>query len=77
MKQPEPLTLSPRQTEIITLLALGFTNEEAAAKLSITVFTLLDHLKNASARMERRSRMATLGRAIQLGLITLPPEISA
>jgi len=47
--------ISKRETEIIRLVALGFTNQEIADKLNISLHTVTTHRKNISAKLGIKS----------------------
>ncbi len=48
--------LSPRETEILELIARGLTDKEIADKLFISVNTAKNHLKNILAKLHLKSR---------------------
>lgn len=50
--------LSPREAEVLDLVAAGSTNAEAAAQLSLSVRTVERHLLNAYAKLGVRGRAA-------------------
>lgn len=45
------LTLTPRQREVLHLLAEGRTNKEIAATLGIKALTVKDHIKSIRVRL--------------------------
>lgn len=47
--------ISKRETEIIRLVALGFTNQEIAEKLNISLHTVTTHRKNISSKLGIKS----------------------
>ncbi|MBH0243998.1 response regulator transcription factor [Streptomyces cavourensis] len=49
--------LSPREREVVVLLAEGLTNAEIATALSITVGTVKTHLANVQAKLGARNRV--------------------
>lgn len=49
--------LSPREREVVVLLAEGLTNAEIATALSITVGTVKTHLTNVQAKLGARNRV--------------------
>ncbi|MBI2830424.1 MAG: response regulator transcription factor [Chloroflexi bacterium] len=57
-KQPEGDTtaLSPRETEILELVAQGLTDKEIAEKLFISLNTAKTHLKSILAKLHLKSR---------------------
>lgn len=60
----QPIQLSRREREIISLVAQGYSNREIAAKLTIAVRTVEGHLYRASRRLGMSSR-DELGRLIR------------
>ncbi|MGW2182371.1 response regulator [Streptomyces sp. NPDC001732] len=56
--RPEPATrLSPREEEVVMLLAEGMTNAEIATALTITIGTVKTHLANVQAKLTARNRV--------------------
>ncbi|WP_275674708.1 response regulator [Streptomyces sp. MUM 178J] len=67
--RPAPATrLSPREEEVVMLLAEGLTNAEIAAALSITVGTVKTHLGNIQAKLTARNRVEIAAWAWRNGL---------
>ena len=64
---PEPLT--PRETEVLRLIAHGYTNGQAAEMLSISLRTVEYHRSNLIAKLNLRSRVELMRYAEQKGLI--------
>jgi DNA-binding CsgD family transcriptional regulator len=60
----QPIRLTPREREIISLVAQGLTNREVADKLTMSIRTVEGHLYRASQRFGVSSR-AELGTLIQ------------
>ncbi|GAA5484577.1 response regulator transcription factor [Haloferula sargassicola] len=52
----EPITLTPRETEILNLLVKGFLYKEIAWELSITIETVRTHLHNIYQKLHVRTR---------------------
>lgn len=52
----EMVRLSPREAELLMLLANGYSNKEIARKLSLTVETIHTYLKNVYKKMHVHSR---------------------
>jgi PAS domain S-box-containing protein len=50
------LPLTPREREIVTLIALGHDTDEIAAELHISPATVRTHVRNSMARLEVHSR---------------------
>jgi LuxR family maltose regulon positive regulatory protein len=65
---PEPL--SPREQEILELIAAGLTNPEIAVKLVISPETVKKHTGNIYSKLGVRNRTEAAARARALGLLT-------
>jgi two-component system response regulator NreC len=63
----EPLT--PREIEVLRLIAQGYTNNRAAEILSISVRTVEYHRANLTAKLNLRSRVELMKYAEENGLI--------
>jgi LuxR family maltose regulon positive regulatory protein len=61
--------LTPREHEILRLLADGLSNREIAARLVIAESTLKRHLSNFYLKLAAHSRTQALARARAAGLI--------
>ncbi len=55
--EEETPVLSPRETEILELIAQGLTDKEIAEKLFISLNTAKTHLKNILAKLHLKSRV--------------------
>lgn len=65
--------LSPREVEVLELVALRLSNKEIAARLSISEHTVKNHLKNILAKLQLSSRRQAAAYAVAHGL-TPPAE---
>lgn len=63
--------LSPREREILELVAKGLTNKEVANTLQISQFTVRNHLNHITEKLEASDRTEAIFVALQTGLITL------
>jgi DNA-binding NarL/FixJ family response regulator len=63
--------LSPREREVLQLLAEGLTSKEIANKLDLAVSTIETHRKQIMAKLELRSVAELTKFAIRSGLTTL------
>jgi two-component system response regulator NreC len=63
--------LTPRQQEVLTLIAEGLSNREIAERLDISVRTVERHRENIMARLNLHSRTELVKYAIRKGLIQL------
>ena len=66
---PDPL--SPREIEIIRLVATGASNKEIADKLVISEGTVKNHLSSILSKLSVRDRMQAVLKAKELGIITI------
>ena len=64
---PEPLT--PRETEVLRLMAGGYSNREISHALSKSEGTIKNHVSSILAKMGVRDRTRAVLQAIQSGLI--------
>jgi DNA-binding CsgD family transcriptional regulator len=67
--QAHPSGLTPRQQDVLTLLAAGSSNADIAAKLFISVKTVDHHVSAILSRLDVTTRHAAVGKAAQLGLV--------
>jgi two-component system response regulator NreC len=61
-------TLTPRQREVLTLIAEGMTNTEIGERLGISSKTVARHRENIMARLDLHSRTELVKYAIRKGL---------
>lgn len=66
---PQSGPLSPRENEVIRLIALAHTNAEIAARLSITVGTVKRHTGNLYRKLGATSRMDAVRKATVIGIL--------
>jgi DNA-binding NarL/FixJ family response regulator len=66
---PEPLT--PRELEILGLLAGGDSNKTIAARLSISVHTVKFHISSILAKLGVTSRTEAVALGLRLGIVLL------
>jgi LuxR family maltose regulon positive regulatory protein len=62
--------LSPRETDILKLIAQGLSNKEIARSLYIGPETVKSHLKNVFGKLGVERRAQAVSRAQSLGLVT-------
>jgi DNA-binding CsgD family transcriptional regulator len=58
-----PVSLTPRQAEILEHVAAGLSNRQIARRLAVSEATVRKHLENTYARLNVTSRTAAVGRA--------------
>jgi DNA-binding NarL/FixJ family response regulator len=61
--------LTPRETDVLRLLADGMTHEQVGRRLQISAETARTHLRKACQRLGATTRTGAVARAIRLGLI--------
>lgn len=64
---PEPLT--PRETEVIRLMAGGYSNREISESLCNSEGTIKNHVSNILAKLGVRDRTRAVLKAIELGVL--------
>lgn len=63
------LELSKRELEILSLLAQGYSNQEIAAKIFVSLSTVKTHNQNLFEKLEVKRRMQAVEKAKRLNLI--------
>ncbi|AWN23473.1 DNA-binding response regulator [Deinococcus irradiatisoli] len=61
--------LTPREGDVLPLLAKGYSNKEIARALGVSPDTIKDHLARLYTKLNARDRTDAVGRARTLGLI--------
>jgi DNA-binding NarL/FixJ family response regulator len=74
---PPRRPLSPREQEVLSLIAVGADLQAIADELTISVTTARTHTRNALQKLGARNRAHAIMLAMQAGLIELPPPASA
>ena len=67
--RPAHGVLSPREREVVRLLAAGMTNAEIAARLVLSEHTIHRHVANILVKLGARSRAAAAVTAAERGLL--------
>lgn len=65
-------TLTPREREVLFLLATGLTNEQLAAELGLSAETTRTQIRNAMRKLGAHTRVEAVTLAASRGEITLP-----
>ena len=65
------IALTPRETEVLNLLARGFSYGEIADILHLSAQTIGTHVKNLYRKLEVRSRSEAVFEASSRGIISL------
>ena len=66
-EMPEPLT--PRETEVIRLMAGGYSNREISQALNKSEGTIKNHVSNILAKLGVRDRTRAVLKAIEMGAL--------
>ncbi len=61
--------LTPRELEVLRLVALGRSNSQVAAELFVTVGTVKSHLHTISGKLGAANRVEAVARGRKLGLL--------
>lgn len=67
LDQPDPLT--ERETEILRLMAAGFSNKEIANSLKVAEGTVKNHVSNILSKMGVRDRTRAVLKAFEMSMI--------
>ena len=68
-KAMDSISLSPREIEVIKLLADGASTAEAALKLYLSEFTVRDYISSIMKRLNAQNRTEVAVKAIRMGII--------
>ena len=64
--------LSPREREVMALLAEGLRGAQVARRLGISPATVRTHVENVMEKLEARTRVHAIAIALRQGLIDIP-----
>ncbi len=67
----EGVALTPRELDVLRLVAQGLGNKEIAAELDLSAHTVKYHLASVLAKLGVRSRTEAVSRGIRTGLLPL------
>ena len=62
-------TLTPREIEVLTLIARGYTNQKIAHALRLSVSTVKKHLRGVVSKLGVSDRTQAAVRAVELGVL--------
>jgi len=62
-------SISPREQEILQSVSIGLSNQEIAARFSISVSTVKTHLENIFRKLGVSNRTQAIVQAYALGLV--------
>ena len=69
--EPHVQPLTPRELEVLRLLATGWEHEYIAVELGATLNTVRSHVANLRRKLNAKSRFEAVMTATRLGIITL------
>lgn len=71
--------ISPTEKRILTLSMYGFNSTEVARQLSLSPFTVRNHLSACARKLHTRSKLHTVMMALALGYLQPPllPQMTA
>jgi DNA-binding CsgD family transcriptional regulator len=67
------MSLSPREREVLSLLADGCRGRELAAQLRVSPETVKTHVRNSMRKLDARTRVEAVVIAIEQGLVSRAP----
>ncbi len=62
--------LTNRESEVLTLIAMGLSNEEIAARLFVSLSTIKTHTSNIFGKLNVKRRTQAVTKAREMGLIS-------
>lgn len=65
------VTLTPRERDVLNLLALGLSNKRAARDLGVSESTVKFHVASLYSKLDVQSRAGAVARGIGLGLVNV------
>ncbi|MGO4300400.1 response regulator [Leifsonia sp. RAF41] len=74
VRAPETALLSPRELQVLALVAEGTTNREASARLHVSEATIKTHLLNVYSKLGVADRAAAVAEGFRRGLLGEAPS---
>jgi DNA-binding NarL/FixJ family response regulator len=72
---PEQLAaLTPREREVVALVAAGLSNQEIAERIFLSPFTVRAHVQRAMTKLQARDRAQLVVIAYRTGLVQVDPD---
>ena len=68
-QSPEPVKLTRREAEVLTLIVQGASSKQVADRLFVSKRTVDFHLANVYQKLEVSNRMQALHEAVRRGLL--------
>lgn len=66
---PSPESLTPRETDVLRLIAAGYSNREIGESLGMTEGSVKNHTSNVLSKLGARDRTRAVLRAIEIGYL--------
>jgi PAS domain S-box-containing protein len=63
-------SLSPRESEVVRLVAMGMTSRQIASELTVSAETVRTHIRNALAKTGTRTRAQLVAKVMASGALT-------
>ncbi|HBY92671.1 MAG: response regulator transcription factor [Ardenticatenaceae bacterium] len=67
---PDPPDLTPREREVLALIATGATNKEIAAQLSLSLHTVKCHVRSILSKLQAANRRQVARLAVRAGWVS-------
>jgi DNA-binding NarL/FixJ family response regulator len=68
-RAPSPISMTPRETEVLELLARGLDNGEIARALFLSQHTVKNHVSSILVKLQVENRIQAAVRAVRGGLV--------
>jgi two-component system, NarL family, response regulator NreC len=75
IKRDPYFTLTPREKEIVILVAQGLSSKDIAAKLGLSIRTVETHRTNLMQKMKMHNQSQLMQYALQAGIISVEPNL--
>ena len=69
LSSPKKFDLSKREYEVLRLINQGFSNQEIAEKLFVSISTVKTHTSNLFAKLDVKRRTQAIQKAKEIGLL--------
>ena len=69
-----PLSISPREKEVLRLISEEFTNGEIARSLFISQHTVVSHRRNLLSKLDARNSAGLVRKAFEYGIIQITKQ---
>jgi DNA-binding NarL/FixJ family response regulator len=66
--------LTPRELEVLELIAPGLANKQIALRLGLTLNTVRNHVQNILYKLQAHSKLEAVATAVREGVVSYPSE---